>query len=100
MIWCSLIVLVFGAGAVVLGWRAHRWHCQRANPSCPTWQQQCKLGWKARLRNRYRNSSYEHHPTPPAERIDESNCAGVPSTRRDTPSAETIPNNPKRRTTP
>ena len=43
MIWDFVLMLAGIAGAAVLGWYAHGWHCQRTNPSCPVWQQECKL---------------------------------------------------------
>jgi hypothetical protein len=50
------------------------------------------LGWFARG-----SDISERHPTPPAQPIDEPDRAGVPSQQRDTPTAETIPNDPRRR---
>jgi hypothetical protein len=92
-------VLVLSAGCFAIGWHAHLFFCQRRK-GCPEWQRANARTWTEALAERYPDG-HERHPTPVVEveaLLDERRRAGVPSQRRDTPSAETQPSNPRRKT--
>ena len=86
-----LLLLVVGPSAFVLGWLAHGWICMRRN-ACILWRRLDAREWTEKLKDDYLNGRYERPSSgavPIEAALDEAARSGVPSTRRDTPSAET-----------
>jgi hypothetical protein len=104
--WFWLDMGVLMVGSFVLGWNAHLWLCMRRK-GCPVWLEEDARVWnpKAELNGWHRRRKRPAlvpdeawqgwRPAPP---VDSENETGIPSQRRDTPTAETDVANKDRRT--
>ena len=109
MIWgCGIAVIA--VAIFIGGWRAHLSFCMRRN-GCPIYRQLDTGEWVSRMssegwttrngKRHFPREDRERHPTAEMvtpQLLDKARKSGVPYEKRETPTAETDLNSPRRRT--